>query len=349
MPDQLTGPWHRRFATAVADAFGLGPPVADPLPVSGGRSHLMWRLRTEDGDWAVKVLNRSREAWWMDGYRIAAQVERTAWDRGIAMPRPVLPADPVAPLLAECTVADAVLSIRVHEWCDGQVLGEAGPEVLRWVGETLAGLHELPVGLRAADAMMHEPHEPHEWQQWLRDAPTDVPAGFLTAVRAHLPDIAQAKRILDQDRAEIRDRLTPVFTHRDVKPDNILLTATDPVLVDWDGAGLDFAEWEVIRAALAFSRDDDGWQHRRFEQILWAYQAGSGRQLPAERGCFAGVLRQQLMAAAFLLFRALGHRPVTVAERAGAYEHALDVLTDLHESLRHLPEWTRWLQAAADG
>jgi Ser/Thr protein kinase RdoA (MazF antagonist) len=307
----------------------------------------MWRLRTTDGEWAVKVLNRSREAWWMSDYRIAAQIEQTAWARAVAMPRPIHPVHPAAPLLADISVDGAVHSVRVHEWCAGQVLADADPDVLRWVGGTLAALHALPVGLDVADAVVYEPHEPREWRQWLADAPDDVPAGFLAAVRAHLPDIARAKEIVDEDRAEIRDRLTPVYTHRDVKPDNVLLTAAGPVLVDWDGAGLDFAEWEVVRAALAFSRDGDGWNRRRFDHVLRTYQAVGGRQVPAVRACFAGVLRQQLMAAAFLLFRALGHRPVTPAERTEAYGHARELLADLRASLQHLPEWTGWLPATA--
>jgi Ser/Thr protein kinase RdoA (MazF antagonist) len=335
---------QNRMGTAIAEAFGLGSPAGDVQPVSGGRSHLMWRLRTTDGDWAVKVLNRSREPWWMNDYLIAAQVEQTAWAGGIAMPRPLSPLHPAAPMLADFTVDDVVYSARVHEWCAGQPLGDAGPDVLRWVGETIATVHALPVELDVADAVVYGLRQPHEWQRWLDDAPDDVPADFLTEVRAHLPDIAHATEIFNQDQSEIRDQLTPVFTHRDVKPDNLLLTSSSPVLVDWDEAGLDIAEWEIIRAALTFSRDGDGWDQIRFDQVVRSYQGASGRELPAVRACFAGVLEKQLGAASFLLWRALGHRPVTPAERSKAYGHCLEFLTDLRASLRYLPEWTYWLR-----
>src|SRR5690242_10568971 len=101
----------------------------------------MWRLQTTTGVWAVKQLNRSREAWWMKDYRIAARVEQVGWDQGIAMPRPVLPTNAEAPLLADVAVGGDVVSVRVHEWCVGRALGDVGPEVLQWVGETMATLH----------------------------------------------------------------------------------------------------------------------------------------------------------------------------------------------------------------
>jgi hypothetical protein len=304
----------------------------------------MWRLRTAAGVWAVKQLNRSREAWWTNDYRVAAAVEQAAWDHGIAMPRPVHPVNPVAPLLADVTVDGAAVSFRVHEWCAGRVADDIAPEFLHRVGQTLAALHTLPLQAGVAGAVRYEPHELSEWRQWLTDAPHDVPAGFLDAVRAHLPDIALAKHIVEAAWLEIGDELTAVLTHRDVKPDNILLTRTSPVLVDWDEAGLDLAEWEVTRAALAFSRHNGGWDHRRFDLVVGAYLAVGGRPIRPAPAFFAGVLRHQLLAAAFLLFRALGHRPVTVGERTAAYGHTLEFLAEMRASLGQLPQWTVWLR-----
>lgn len=307
----------------------------------------MWRLETTAGVWAVKQLNRSRETWWMNDYLIAAEVEQAAWGSGIAMPRPLEPVNPAAALLADVAVDGAVVSFRVHQWCEGRVLDDVGFEVLQWVGETLATLHALPVGLNFADAVVYEPHELHEWQQWLTDVPGDVPVGFVRAVRAYLLDIARAKEIIDQARSDSRGQMTSVFTHRDVKPDNVLLTPTSPILVDWDEAGPDFAEWEVTRAALAFSRRDGGWDQRRFDRVVRTYQAASGREICPLPDSFMGVLRHQLGAAAFLLFRALGHRPVSDAERSAAYGYALEFLAELRASLEQLPRWTGWLQAIA--
>lgn len=335
----------RSVAAAVAQAFDLGPVVGGFLPVTGGRSHLMWKLRTTRGVWAVKQLNRSREPWWLADYEVAAEVERVAFDGGVAMPRPMPPTHPVAPLLADVTVDGVDISFQVHEWCVGTTLAgvDVPAGVLEWVGATLAALHALPVGLNADDASRYDPHSVDEWLDWLASGTGDARADFVARVRGFLPDIAQAKDLVDQASWQPRASLSPVFTHRDVKPDNVLLTSTSPVLVDWDGAGLDFAEWEVPRAALAFSRRGGGWHQPSFDRVVRTYQARTGRCVPPVAASFAGLLRRNLGAAAFLLWRALGHRPVTAPERAAAYDQTLEVLSELRTSLRRLDRWAHWL------
>ncbi|ONI82268.1 hypothetical protein ALI22I_39770 [Saccharothrix sp. ALI-22-I] len=307
---------------AVAAAFGLGDVLRPWTPVSGGRSHLMWRLRTSRGTWAVKRLNRSREDWWMRDYQVSAEIQLEAYARDFPMPRPVHPLEPAAPLLADVRVGDEVESYLVHEWHEG---GPLTTDVSAWVGTTLASLHALPAG-GTPDG---EPHPVEEWREWLDEAPND----FTDAVRGYLPDIAEARAV-----AVDTGDLTPVSTHRDVKPDNVLHTATGPLLVDWDGAGPDYAEWELTRAALHFSRL--GEDRTAFDTVIKSYEEAGGHRPPASPTAFAGLLRVYLGGAAWMVWRALGHRPVTEPERAAAHTHALELLADLRTSLDHLNEWT---------
>jgi aminoglycoside phosphotransferase (APT) family kinase protein len=263
------------------------------------------------------------------------------------MPRPVHPVHPGASdawPLADVPVGGTVASFLAHEWCSGDVLagGPAGSAVSDWVGATLAALHRLPVALGVADAAPSPTHPVDEWQGWLDTARADVAADFVRAVRVFLPEVAAANQVVDRA-LRPGHGLSPVLTHRDVKPDNVLLTPATPILLDWDGAGPDFAEWEATRAALAFSRSPTGWDARCFTQLISAYEAAGGRRIRRAEASFAGVLHSQLGAAAWMLWRALGHRPVTPAERAADHHHALEILTDLRASLTHLDRWPDWL------
>jgi Ser/Thr protein kinase RdoA (MazF antagonist) len=311
-------------ATGVAEAFGLGRVLGGWEPVTGGASHLLWRLRTESGSYAVKRLNRSREAWWTADHLVATAVEQAAYAAGISMPRPVPPVRPTVGLLADIEVAGEQVSFLVHEWCEP--LG-AVPVPLEWVGRTLAALHGL--GLDPGVALVREPHPVDEWISWLDGS------DLAEAVRAYLPDIALAVDLV----LAVGEVGRPVLTHRDLKPDNVLCTAAGPVLVDWDGAGRDTAEWEAARVALAFARTGAGWDEGRFRRLLAAY----GQPMPTDGSAFAGYFREALGGAAWMLWRALGHRPVTPPERAAAAAHALSILAELRLSLRALDTWTAWL------
>lgn len=309
----------------MAAAFGLGDVIGTATPVAGARSHLMWRLHTSRGTWAVKRLNRSREDWWLRDYLVSARIQLDAYARGFPMPRPVHPLEPAAPLLADVRAGGEIVSYLVHEWREG---GPPATDVSEWVGTTLAALHTLP-GCGTPDG---EPHPVEEWRQWL-----DETNDFTDAVRAYLPEIAEARAMA----VDHRD-LTPVSTHRDVKPDNVLETAAGPLLVDWDGAGPDFAEWELTRAALYFS--GLGENRAAFDTVIRSYEAAGGRRPPASSAAFAGLLRTYLGGAAWMVWRALGHRPVTAPERAAAHTHALELLADLRTSLSRLDDWVARLR-----
>ncbi|AOS64152.1 phosphotransferase [Actinoalloteichus hymeniacidonis] len=181
------------------------------------------------------------------------------------------------------------------------------------------------------------------WHGWLAESPVEIEPGFVHAVGDYLPDIARATEIAADAAAQLGTTLDLVFTHRDVKPDNILCTPTSPLLVDFDGAGLDVAQWEITRAALAFARTPSGWDHDHARRILRAYRAADGYPVSADPAAFAGLLRSRLGGASWMLFRALGHRPVTGPERAAAREHVLELLADLRGSLRRIEEWTTLL------
>lgn len=314
------------WQTAVAEAFDLGDVLGPGTPVAGARSHLMWRLHTSRGTWAVKRLNRSREDWWLRDYLVSAQIQLDAHTRGFPMPRPVHPLEPAAPLLADVQTGGEVASYLVHEWCEG---GSPVTDVSGWVGTTLASLHTLPAG----GTPDWEPHPVEEWRKWLDGAPSE----FADAVRAYLPEIAEAGKA-----AADPGGLTPVSTHRDVKPDNVLETAAGPLLVDWDGAGPDYAEWELTRTALHFS--DLGENRAAFDTVIRSYEAAGGRRPPASQAAFAGLLRTCLGGAAWMVWRALGHRPVTPPERAAAHTHALELLADLRTSLRRMDDWVARLR-----
>ncbi|MEV0562151.1 aminoglycoside phosphotransferase family protein [Dactylosporangium sp. NPDC050588] len=289
------------------------------MRVDGGVSHAVYRLRTTTGSYAAKRLNVVDEPWWWDEYHAAARIEQAA-----RVSRP----ERLPPLVATIEAEGTTQHWQLHRWYDGHNPADPSDDLADWTGATLAVLHREP----ATDGQPQPALYPLEaWHEWLAGHDAD----FTRQVREHLPTVAAALAHL----ARPGPALTPVASHRDIKPDNVLLTAAGPVLLDWDGAGPDLAEHELLRSALAM-----GFEERRpFSRTVAAYHRADGRPIPPDPALFHGIVEAQLRTAEWLLWRALGHRGDGPADRDRSATECLARLRGTAKSLRRIPEWVSWL------
>ena len=238
----------------VAQRFGLGRLIADPVRVPGGLSNELWRLVTQDGVFAVKrmVVNADRPDF-IDNVEGAFEVERRAGAAGVPMPSPVaVPGTGRA--LAE---VDGSL-FRVHRWVDGQPAVGSAQEAAGLV----AGIHAVG--------------DPR-WEV--------LPAAGWTADRWGEDLVELARRV-----GSGPERVLVVDSHRDLDRKNTLRRA-DGVLMalDWDAAGPVSAVQEAVSVALDWSDDDP----TVFAEAVRRYGQQSGARVPAQPWVFAGWVAAQ--------------------------------------------------------
>ncbi|HYD09038.1 MAG TPA: phosphotransferase, partial [Acidimicrobiales bacterium] len=236
------------------DLAHLGTPVAPMTRVHGGYSNRLWRLETEQGVFAVKVLRQDRDWTYRPGDVL--RVERAAFAAGIPMPEPI-------------SADDEVL---VHRWVEGKKVPEE-PVTMPFgfeIGEILARLHSLEI---------EWPHElvlepmPTDWPE-LADRAAATQQPWADELRAAVDTFLAISALVDG----CERRGPVVVTHRDITPWNLLDAGGRPIVLDWEIAGPLHVASELGSTALNLCKDS-GFDHiepSSFRAVLDGYVAGGG-------------------------------------------------------------------------
>ncbi|MEH3078732.1 MAG: aminoglycoside phosphotransferase family protein [Quadrisphaera sp.] len=214
------------------------------------------------------------------------------------------------------------------------------PELLEWAARTSATLHGLGLRSRSPLSSTYRTFPAEEWRDWA-DQARHRGREVGDHLRASLPVVLDVQAHVEPvlDLAEL-SRLC----HGDLTPENVLVTADGPVLLDWDSAGPEVPELEWLRTLWSFLRvppHSPGPSDVR--RALDAYlRSGGEHQAPASLR-FAGLLNSQLRALAYFTWCAIGHRGLTPEREVAADAVAVQALGHLVQSAAGACGWSRLL------
>lgn len=331
-------------ADTVAERFGIGRPVSGLVRVTGGNTHRLFRLTTDQGSWAVKLLNSTGEAGWLEAMARSAELELLAADAGVAVPTPAIPSDPVAVLVAEMSAGEDMEYVRVSRWVDGVISTAPAPvDICAWLGTTLAQVAALPILPTETVAEAFQTHALARWQQWADEA-TGLGLVCAAPLRRSLPALADAGALVLEATAGPLDLR---MAHNDANPWNVLVSPTGPWLLDWDAAGADVPWFDLLGSVWRFAgastgRPDVG----RVRAALQAYEAAGGPLGRTDELAFGGMVHGTMESLSYFLERALGHQDVTPEEQTSADTVTVQCLEALHVELDNLSAWSRLLGRA---
>lgn len=258
----MTVPWEE-----VATEFGIGR-VLHALPVDGGLSNELWRVRTDRGEVAAKVMraNADRDGF-ADRIEEAFLVERAAFTHGVPCP------EPLPTTTGGCLARVGADWIRVHRWVEGAP-ADPGRDA-EAAARLLAVIHQ--VGASDDAALDDEPWDAAGWRS-LADA-----EGLTPRLASALLEAAPALAELEAMTAAPGLRVPHVQSHGDLDPKNTLMVDGVLTALDWDAAGPRSQAREAVTVALDWTDDPVGFGH-----VLRVYSAVTGVHVPIQPWVFGG-------------------------------------------------------------
>ena len=250
--------------------LSLGAMTAPPLRLHGGFTHRMFRLRTERGDYAVKLLNpeimQRPDA--LDNYRTAEGFEALLEAAGL----PILPAKVIGGRKMQCVDGQ---HLYVFDYFDGAPLqgAEITPDHCARMGAVLAGIHGVCRG-EAAPPQEGSPGGRAHWEalaEALLASDDAGPEG--EALRDALPLLERASAAA----SDAARRLPPVqaLCHNDMDPKNVLWRGGEFRIIDLECLGWADPRQELLDLAIAWS----GGEEACFKAFVAAYRAAGGAPL----------------------------------------------------------------------
>ncbi len=329
----------RPNAALLADAFSVGIPVDDLLPVHGGLVHRMWKLRTAKGSFAIKQLSHERmDAKVRDRYRGSQQIAAAFAASG-------LPAVAALDAVSEPLREVAGSWFLAFPWIDGAWAHHSRLTVdqARTVGGLIAQMH-----LRDLE---HPAPHPANWrsipaEQWRSLAGRSAGQPWAAHLSEQLPELIEMSDEYRVAADALSDGPT-VIGHRDLDLKNVLWDDRGPWLIDWDSAGRVHPLVELVTAAIDWSGFAGARTDRDlFVAVLDGYREHrpfgpdeAARALPA-----ADVYLRWLE---FNIRRALGEAASPIDRAIGVAE-TVATLENLRAAYEHRPRWREWILALPD-
>ena len=283
--------------TTVCQHLGIGAPLADPIPLSGGFLHRMVRLTTATGDYAVKVLNPTIMArpTAIANFRTAEALERQLEQANL----PILPA---LTIHGEKMQQVEGRYYYLFPYYPGAALSDGAitPTHCAIVGTLLARIH----GVTYRDIPCRREPLAIDWDAYR----TTELAPLLEEHRSLLTTLQQ-----QGNQALPHLPTGQTICHNDMDPKNVLWQGEDCRIIDLECLSYDSPYLELLETALCWAGYESGQTDlRRLTAFITGYAQGGGT-LPTDWDTLYAANRGRLDWLSYNLDRALSDNP---ADRA---------------------------------
>lgn len=316
---------------ALCKKYNLGN-VISKEKITGGLMHKMYKVETDTGVYAIKVLNpeimKKPDA--LNNYEIAEKISSLAKANGIPVSN------------AKMFNSQFIIKVdndyfMIFDFIDGKTLNdnEITSKHCDKIGEILAQIHNLKYDvLNLDDAIKTDKYE-IDWLKLLAIA-REKNIEYLSLLEAniHKYDLLFKKCIKAYN--ENNNALT--ICHRDMDPKNVMWQDNEPTIIDWESAKLSNPNRDMVETALNWSGFlSNTFQKQKFLAVLNGYTKYRKISFVNWHEVIIGNLIGRFGWLEYNLKRSLGIKSNDVEEIALAETEVIKVIDEINRYLDIIP------------
>ena len=243
----------------------LGNLIKEPVRVYGGLLNRMYKVNTIEGIYAIKHLNSE------------VMKRKDAKENGIEC----LPAKVINNTVLQKVNNNYFL---IYDWFEGKPISdtEITFEHIEKIARILAKIHNLDFGEIKGKCSLGRDITEVDWDFYISKLENE-------SIKKLLIDRKDELTILDKkatkNAIELRNNL--VVSHRDLDLPNVLWHGNNPVLIDWESAGLVNPCEEVLETAWDWSGGQEYFDIKKFEFFLETYKKNNGDLKDFEKAIYS--------------------------------------------------------------
>ena len=324
----------------LCQSYRLGKVKSEPEMVTGGLMHKMYHVRTDEGEFAVKLLNPD-------------VMKRPEALRNMINSEIVSNAlkDVVPLVAAKCFDGKYIIELDgsfyvIFDWIEGKSIFV--PDISEYhcaqVGRILGKIHATDIKVDSIEKS-HDIRGEYDWKMLLEKA-KQCNAECYSVLQENLADIMQWDNHVVSGLPEVSQ--DQVIGHRDLDPKNIMWKNDEPYIIDWEAAGYVNPFQELIEVLNYWISDETGkYNKAKFDALMQAYTENmdiGNVNWDAVMACsFDGMLGWL----EYSIKRALGMEGSDVKDRQEGMQQTKGTILELKKYENQIEQLKEWMMCCA--
>lgn len=252
--------------------FNLGNPDGDFERIHGGLMHIMWRINTDKGQYAVKQLSQYIDLSNPDiiqNYELTEQIAARFAENDIPSIFAISKSN-------KCLFISDGIGYLVYNWVYAQPISREdviADKALK-IANIIARMHNADIKIEGLAEVDYEVKDDEDIKNLASQSSLNK-APFALYLEQHIENIIEIN-------GKYRDAIHllknhSVICHGDIDQKNVLWTIEeDPLIIDWEAARKLNPTYEIINAALDWSGISTHLDYSIFQKMLLSYEEAGG-------------------------------------------------------------------------